>query len=284
MTTAISSLGLGTAGFSKRLGSRAACAIVDAALAEGITHIDTAPMYGLGAAEELLGRCLRGRRDRFTIATKVGISPPRAAAARLLPGRLLRGPLGSRFDWDLKVLERSFERSLRHLETDHVDMLLLHEVPAGLVDESLIEFADRRVRDGKARTTGIATGVADTVVIAGTWAPFPAMAQVPLTRGVTPPPNVKLILHSVVRPALERAAAADSELWKRRLGVDVNRAEVVAGLALALALRDHPQATVLFSSRSPQRLGADARLAREYLQDAELLERYAALTSASTSR
>ena len=282
MTTALSRLGLGTAGFSRRLGAGAAGALVDAALAEGITHIDTAPMYGLGAAEELLGRCLRGRRDRFTIATKVGISPPPAAVARLLPGRLLRGPLGSRFDWDLRVLERSFELSLRHLRTDHVYVLLLHEVPAGLVDDGLIEFLERQVREGKARATGIATGVADTAAIAAAWAPFPAVAQMPLPTGAAPLPNVKLTLHSVVRPALGRAAAAHAdgaELWKQSLGVDGGRAEVVAALALALALRDHPEATVLFSSRSPDRLGADARLAREYLKDADLLDRYAALMS-----
>src|SRR5213079_3001149 len=79
-------------------------AAVRRALELGITFFDTAPTYGDGASETLLGRALKADRDRIAIATKVG---PRDDP------------------------RRSLEASLRRLATDYVDLIQLHEALEG---------------------------------------------------------------------------------------------------------------------------------------------------------
>jgi hypothetical protein len=80
-TVPTSALGLGM-GDLFRLPQRAdRLRILAAAHDAGIVHIDTAPMYGLGAAEAELGRFARGRRDQLVIVTKFGITPTLVARA-----------------------------------------------------------------------------------------------------------------------------------------------------------------------------------------------------------
>lgn len=66
-------LTLGTMNFGKRTGEADARAIIDRALAAGISLLDTANVYHDGESERIVGRALRGRRDRARIATKVGL-------------------------------------------------------------------------------------------------------------------------------------------------------------------------------------------------------------------
>jgi aryl-alcohol dehydrogenase-like predicted oxidoreductase len=51
--------------------------MLERAFALGITHFDVARAYGFGRAEGILGKFLRGRRDQVTVATKLGLQPPR---------------------------------------------------------------------------------------------------------------------------------------------------------------------------------------------------------------
>src|SRR5688572_33038338 len=69
----------------------------------GMTHIDTAEMYGDGGAERVVGEAIRGRRDRVFVATKVV-------------------PQNASYEGTIKACERS----LKALGTDHVDLYLLH--------------------------------------------------------------------------------------------------------------------------------------------------------------
>src|SRR6266487_2145857 len=88
------------AGWGAATAERDRFAAVARALERGVSFFDTAPAYGDGASEALLGRALRPDRDRVAIATKVGPrDDPRA----------------------------SLEDSLRRLETDYVDLVQLHE-------------------------------------------------------------------------------------------------------------------------------------------------------------
>jgi D-threo-aldose 1-dehydrogenase len=103
----------------------------------GIIHFDTAPSYGDGLAETELGQFLRGRRDKFVIATKYGVEPcpiierwimfqlplrgVRAAAQRLGFWRRPE-PL-----FTPEGLRKSVEKSLQRLKTDSLDILFLHE-------------------------------------------------------------------------------------------------------------------------------------------------------------
>src|SRR5437588_10618627 len=80
--------------------------IIDRALDAGINFIDTADVYSAGRSEEIVGRALRGKRDDVVLATKVH--------GEMGPGRNQRG--NSRL-W----IQQEVERSLRRLQTDHID-------------------------------------------------------------------------------------------------------------------------------------------------------------------
>ncbi len=137
---------------------------VDAAIAAGINYFDTSPDYGRGRAEENLGRALKGRRREVLITTKVEVMP----ADR---HRLAR-----------KVIE-SADQSLRRLQTDHVDILMIHNPPARahrwerttwaplakedfLREGGALEGLARVIDSGRARFGGIACEHADPGVVA----------------------------------------------------------------------------------------------------------------------
>ena len=87
--------------------------IIERALDEGVTFIDTANRYNWGESEEIVGAAVRGRRDQLVLATKVFMPG--------LHGGLDRGT--SRRHIMLQV-----EESLRRLRTDHLDLWQIHEV------------------------------------------------------------------------------------------------------------------------------------------------------------
>lgn len=91
-------------------------ALVQAAVDAGCTFFDTAPGYGNGASERLLGQALRGRRDAVVLCTKYGHADPRQP------------------DFSAAGLRAALEASLRRLQTDHVDVLLLHNPPRDRLD------------------------------------------------------------------------------------------------------------------------------------------------------
>jgi aryl-alcohol dehydrogenase-like predicted oxidoreductase len=114
--------------------------LVHAALAAGCNFYDTAPGYGDGSSEELLGRSLRGRRQDAVISTKYGHADPK------------------RMDFSAGGLRVSLEASLRRLQTDYVDVLLLHDPPGDLLDENnapdLYSELETLKREGKLRFYG----------------------------------------------------------------------------------------------------------------------------------
>lgn len=126
--------------------------ILDAADEAGITFLDTADVYPLGApaarfghTEELLGEWLRGRRDRFVLASKCFF------------------PTGPN-PWDrgngrVNVL-RSVEASLRRLGTDHLDLYQIHSWDPETPIEETLSVMDDLVRSGKVRYVGCSNTLA----------------------------------------------------------------------------------------------------------------------------
>jgi len=101
-------------------------------IALGMTHIDTAEMYGEGRSEEIVGEAICGTaREKLFIVTKV--LPHNAHA---------------------KGVKRSCERSLKRLGVDHVDCYLLHWRGETLIEETMAAF-ERLVDEGKARSIGV---------------------------------------------------------------------------------------------------------------------------------
>jgi D-threo-aldose 1-dehydrogenase len=129
----VSALALGTAPLGNLFAPVAetdAEATVRAALAAGLSYLDTAPHYGVGLAERRLGRVLAGLpREAFTISTKVGrLLRPLAPGETADPEGFAGVPPARRV-WDLSRdgVRRSLEESLARLGLDRVDILLLHD-------------------------------------------------------------------------------------------------------------------------------------------------------------
>ncbi|HTT78177.1 MAG TPA: aldo/keto reductase [Stellaceae bacterium] len=103
----------------------------------GMTLVDTAEMYGSGGAEEIVGRAAQGRRDQLFIVSKV------------LP-----------YNASQKGVVEACERSLKRLQTDHIDLYLLHWRGSVPLPETLAGFA-RLQRDGKIRHHGVSNFSSD---------------------------------------------------------------------------------------------------------------------------
>jgi aryl-alcohol dehydrogenase-like predicted oxidoreductase len=120
---------------------KAAIATIERALDAGITLIDTAPQYGQGHSEEVVGRALMGKREKAIVATKVGLEwneqgdPSRnASAARI---------------------RKEIEDSLRRLRTDYVDVYQVHwPDPSVPMEETASALAELH-RSGKIKAVGV---------------------------------------------------------------------------------------------------------------------------------
>ena len=101
----------------------------------GINPIDTAPIYGNGHAEEIVGKAVSGRRDDVVIATKCGLVPPERDGD--LPRR----------DLSAKRIQRECEASLRRLRVEVIDIYLCHwpdpETPIRETMETLLTLRDQ---------------------------------------------------------------------------------------------------------------------------------------------
>jgi aryl-alcohol dehydrogenase-like predicted oxidoreductase len=132
-------VGLGCNNFGGRLDEEGTKAVVDAALAAGVTFFDTADVYGnQGGSETVLGRLLRARRDQVVLATKFGGDMGDDATRR-----------GSR-DYILRALDASLQR----LETDVIDLYQHHREDPDTPVEETIATLDELVEQGTIRAYG----------------------------------------------------------------------------------------------------------------------------------
>lgn len=131
----------GGAGFTEwgNNGAKEATRLVDLCLEAGLTMFDSADMYSAGAAEEILGAAIKGRRDQVLISTKATF-------------RTGQGPndVGS----SRHHLMQACEASLRRLGTDYIDLYQLHGFDAMTPVEEALHALDDMVRAGKVRYIG----------------------------------------------------------------------------------------------------------------------------------
>ncbi len=128
----VTRLGLGGTAFGNmyaRLDETAAEEIVAAAYAEGIRYCDTAPLYGYGMSETRLGQGLqRVPREEMILSSKVGyMLVPRPAGQEDHTPFVDIPPLASVFDYSRDAALRSIEGSLQRLQTDRLDIVLIHD-------------------------------------------------------------------------------------------------------------------------------------------------------------
>jgi aryl-alcohol dehydrogenase-like predicted oxidoreductase len=135
----VSVVGLGCNNFGRRLDLEGTRAVVDAALEQGITLLDTSDSYGGGDSESFLGEILEGRRDQVVLATKFGTHL----------GGLEEEARGSR-----RYIRRAVEASLRRLRTDYIDLYQHHRPDPKTPLEETVAALDELVAEGKVRYTG----------------------------------------------------------------------------------------------------------------------------------
>ncbi|MFF2327736.1 MULTISPECIES: aldo/keto reductase [unclassified Streptomyces] len=149
-------LGLGTMGMTIAYGApdeRSSTATIHRAYELGVTLFDTAELYGMGTGsnEQLLGRAVKGFRDDIVIATKFGfdLSDP----ARI----------GRAFDSRPEHIREVTEDSLRHLGTDHIDVLYQHRVDPGVPIEDVAGTVGELITEGKVRYFGLSEAGPETI-------------------------------------------------------------------------------------------------------------------------
>jgi aryl-alcohol dehydrogenase-like predicted oxidoreductase len=148
----VSALGLGCMGMSQSYGTpddAESLATLDRALELGVTLFDTAEVYGPHTNEALLGRALRGRRDRAVIATKFGFR---------FDGRGYTG-----LDSRPAHIREAVEGSLRRLDTDRIDLLYQHRVDPAVPIEDVVGTMADLVREGKVGFLGLSEASAETI-------------------------------------------------------------------------------------------------------------------------
>lgn len=128
----VTALGLGgasLAGIFTGVPEETARATVAHALEAGITYFDTAPQYGYGRSEHIMGNSLRGRRDGIVLSTKVGrlLKPVKDGWAK--PHNWVDPlPFDELYDYSYDGIMRSFEDSLQRLGLNAVDILYVHDI------------------------------------------------------------------------------------------------------------------------------------------------------------
>ncbi|WP_372662146.1 aldo/keto reductase [Hydrogenophaga sp.] len=124
------------------------------ALDAGVTHFDTAALYGFGASETLVGRFLSKHRSRFTLASKCGMQGVDVAG----DGKLVRV-----IDGRAETIRATCEAALKRLKTDVIDLYYLHRWDKTMPVEDSVGALSDLVRAGKIQAIGLSEVSATTL-------------------------------------------------------------------------------------------------------------------------
>src|SRR5258708_27344584 len=137
----VSAIGLGCMSLSGTYGTsddNAAIPFLQRAIDLGVDFLDSSDAYGLGQNEELLGRALKGRRDRVVLATKFG-QDRRSGGVNGRP----------------EYVQQACDASLQRLQVDVIDVYFQHRVDPGVPVEDTVGAMSRLVEQGKGRFLGL---------------------------------------------------------------------------------------------------------------------------------
>ncbi|MEI5688825.1 aldo/keto reductase [Sphingomonas kyungheensis] len=149
----VSALGLGCMGMSDFYAGRdeaEAVATINLALDRGVTLLDTADMYGVGANEELVGRVVRERREWVVVATKFGIVRDADGSARGINGRP-------------DYVRQACDASLRRTGLDIIDLYYQHRVDPDVPIEETVGAMAELVAAGKVKYLGLSEAAPETI-------------------------------------------------------------------------------------------------------------------------
>jgi 1-deoxyxylulose-5-phosphate synthase len=126
----------GTMTFGSQVDEATAARIIDLCIDHGVNFFDTANVYNKGLSETIVGKALKGRRDKIILASKV------------------RGKMGDAADesgLSKRAMLRAIDESLQRLQTDYLDLYYLHQPDYAVAIEETLEAMEQLVRQGKVR-------------------------------------------------------------------------------------------------------------------------------------
>lgn len=148
----ISAIGLGLMSMSGVYGNAnddESIGVIHHAIDRGINHLDSADMYGWGHNEQLLGRALKGKRDKVVLATKFG---------------QVKGADGKQgIDGRPEYVMRACEASLKRLGVEVIDLYYQHRVDPNVPIEDTVGAMKRLVEQGKVRALGLSEARPETI-------------------------------------------------------------------------------------------------------------------------
>src|SRR3954469_4597397 len=147
-----------TAGWWGDFSDDQAADLLRRALDLGVTYFDTGDTYGNGRGETVLAKAFAGQRDKVVIGTKFGYD-------FYTNPDLNRGQRERPHDWSPKFIRFALEQSLKRLETDYLDLWMLHNPRLDAIQkDDVFELLEKLKAEGKIRAYGASLGPA----IAGT--------------------------------------------------------------------------------------------------------------------
>jgi aryl-alcohol dehydrogenase-like predicted oxidoreductase len=144
--------------------SKEAVKAIETAVDHGMTTIDTASVYGFGLSEELVGKAIKGKRDKVQILTKFGMSWDEKKGMFFFASKDSSGKDVEiyRYASKEKVIN-DCDESLRRLKTDHIDLFQIHWAdPTTPVSETM-EALETLIKNGKIRAGGVCNYTVDLV-------------------------------------------------------------------------------------------------------------------------
>jgi len=277
-----SQLGYGTTSLMAVQSSEERLALLECAYDSGIRHFDTAPYYGYGEAERVMGEFLRGKRDQVTVTTKFGIQPPALVRNRfvnqmarkilgLVPS--LRAILSKKAQslskigaFSAEAARTSLEQSLKSLGTDRIDLFLLHEPTlqdAGSTE--ILDFLKGEVRRGTILAYGcggefpMIREIAQAGLPTSRWLQFednvlaPHVSEIRAFRANCITYRTFLNALPVVSAWLDDNPTIRSE-WESRISMNLLEKEALPALLLGLSMQANDEGIVLFSSSRCDRI------------------------------
>ena len=299
---ATSILGFGTTSLMGVPTSKERLALLETAFDLGIRHFDTAPYYGYGEAERILGDFIVGKREQLTITTKYGIQPPAMVKSRwvnLLARRILQlfpplkktlsrkaQSLTKKLPFTAAAARQSLDQSLTALKTDHVDLFLLHEPTfEDAASEEIHHFLENEVKRGRIRDYGCGGEFAGIQSIASAklptahWLQFEDNALSRRIEGIRAT-GARCITFRTFHKALKdltkwlETDPARYTDWDRQLQVELRSEGNLCGLLQAVSHARNPDGIVLFSTRRADRIRSAVEVASGKLFTSEQIQKF----------
>jgi len=284
-----SRLGYGTTSLMAVQSGQERLKLLECAYEAGIRHFDTAPYYGYGEAERVLGEFLREKRNQVTVTTKFGIQPPSVVRNRFV-NQLARKILGvapslrsilsqkaqnlsKTGSFSAEAARKSLEQSLKSLGTDRIDLFLLHEPTlndAGSTE--IVDFLEEEVRRGTILAYGcggefpMIREIALAGIRTSQWLQFEDNVLAPHVSEIKTLGANCITFRTFLKalPVITVWLNANPRLrseWDTILNLNLSEERILPALLLGISMQANQEGIVLFSSSRCDKIRNAARVA-----------------------